>query len=195
MGAPGPFLPVHFFKNRPEMRGARPRLAAAGKHRELAQSLRTRDVSVGVQYEHWPNRADANNQGTGNSFGVALAVPLFLRHSHEGEIARAQADWYAARDVLDKVRAQVLTEAARARSDLDAARERLARFEAELLPQAEKSAASAEFAFRNGATGVMDLLDARRTLKAIQIDAVAARADHAKALAAFELSVGMLAGR
>ena len=145
---------------------------------------------MGVQYEHWPNRADANNQGTGNSFGVAFSVPLFVRHNNEGEIARAQANWYAARDQLERVLGQARSEAMRAAGDLAAARERLLRFENELIKEAERTAAAAEFAFRNGATGVMDLLDARRTLKAIQIDAANARGDHAKALAAFELTQG-----
>ncbi len=175
---------------RPDIRAAQARVAAADKARELAQSLRTRDVSVGVQVEHWPNRADANNQGTGNSVGVALSVPLFLRHSNEGEIARAQADWYAARDALERVQAQARSEVARAAGDLAAARERLTRFEAELLKEAERSAAAAEFAFRNGAIGVMDLLDARRTLKLIQLEAISARADLAKATAAWEVSIG-----
>ena len=178
-------------ESRPDMRAARARVAAADKARELAQSLRTRDVSVGLQYEHWPNRADANNQGTGNSFGVAFSVPLFLRHNNEGEIARAQADWYAARDFIDRVLAQARSEVSRASGDLAAARERLARFEGELVKEAERTANAAEFAFKNGAIGVMDLLDARRTLKAIQIDAANARADHAKALAAYTLSQGM----
>ena len=175
---------------RPDVRAARARVAAADKARELAQSLRTRDVSVGVQYEHWPNRADANNQGTGNSFGVAFSVPLFVRHNIEGEIARAQADWYAARDQLERVLGQARSEAMRAAGDLAAARERLFRFENELIKEAERTAAAAEFAFKNGATGVMDLLDARRTLKAIQIDAANARGDYAKALAAYALSGG-----
>lgn len=171
---------------RPDVRAAQARVAASDKARELAQSLRKRDVAVGLQYEHWPNQADFNNQGTGNSFGVAVSVPLFLRHNHEGEIARAQADWYAARDFLEKIRAQALVEVSKARGDLESARDRLVRFETELLPQAEKSAAAAEFAFRNGAIGVMDLLDARRTLKIILIDASTARADHAKARAAWQ---------
>ena len=173
---------------RPDVRAARARVAAADKARELAQSLRTRDVSVGLQYEHWPNRADANNQGTGNSFGVAFSVPLFLRHNNEGEIARAQADWYAARDALERVLGQARSETARAANDLAAARERLSRFENELLKEAERTATAAEFAFKNGATGVMDLLDSRRTLKAVQIDAANARADHAKARAAYALT-------
>lgn len=176
---------------RPDVRAARARVAAADKARELAQALRTRDVSVGLQYEHWPNRADANNQGTGNSFGVAFSVPLFVRHNNEGEIARAQADWYAVRDFLDRVLAQAKSEAARAAGDLASARERLARFEGELVKEAERTAAAAEFAFKNGAIGVMDLLDARRILKAIQIDAANARADHAKAWAAYTLSQGL----
>ena len=175
---------------RPDVRAARARVAAADKARELAQSLRTRDVSVGLQYEHWPNRADANNQGTGNSFGVAFSVPLFLRHNNEGEIARAQADWYAARDALERVLGVARGEALRSVSDLAAARERLMRFENELVKEAERAAAAAEFAFKNGAIGVMDLLDSRRILKAIQIDAANARGDHAKALAAFALSAG-----
>lgn len=73
-------------EGRADVRAARARVAAADKARALAQSPRTRDVSVGAQYEHWPNQADANNQGTGNSFGVALSIPLFLRHRYEGEV-------------------------------------------------------------------------------------------------------------
>ena len=182
-------------EGRADVRAARARVEAADKARALAQALRTRDVSVGAQYEHWPNQADANNQGTGNSFGVALSIPLFLRHRYEGEVARAQADWYLARDVLLQVRAQARSEVQRAVGELAAARERLLRFEGELLAEAARTASAAEFAFRNGAIGVMDLLDARRVLNSIQSDAANARADYAKALTAFDLGRGVLAGR
>ena len=182
-------------EGRADVRAARARVEAADKARALAQSLRTRDVSVGAQYEHWPNQADANNQGTGNSFGIALSIPLFLRHRYEGEVARAQADWYVARDVLDQVRAQARSEVLRAAGALAATRERLLRFENELLAEAARTASAAEFAFRNGAIGVMDLLDARRVLNSIQSDAANARADYAKALTAFDLGRGVLAYR
>jgi len=45
---------------------------------------------------------------------------------------------------------------------------------------------SAEFAYKQGAQSVMDLLDARRTYKATQIEAASARSDYATALAAWE---------
>lgn len=173
---------------RADVRAAAARLAAADRARELAQSLRTRDLTVSVQLEHYP-ASDANPGGSGNSVGVGVAVPLFLRHSNEGAIARAQADWYAARDFLEKVKGEARAELQRARGDLDAARERRLRIESELLPRALQSADAAEFAFRNGAIGVMDLLDARRTLKAIQIDASTARADFARALAVWQANV------
>ena len=79
---------------------------------------------------------------------------------------------------------------AKARSDVDAAAERLARYRDSMLAAAKKSADSAEFAYKNGAIGVMDLLDARRTLRAIQLDAAAAQADYAKSLAAWEAGLG-----
>ena len=102
---------------------------------------------------------------------------------------RAQADWYAARDAYDRTVALAKAEIARARADVAAARERRARIERDLLPQANRSAEAAEFAFRNGAIGALDLLDARRTLRAIQIEASAARAEHARALAALRAGV------
>ena len=174
-------------ERRPDVRAAATRVAAADRARDLARALRTRDVTVNVQFEHWPS-SDANPGGSGNSMGVGFSVPLFLRHANEGEIARAQADWYAARDALQQVRGVARAELLRVRGDLDAARERRARFEAELLPRAIQSSNAAEFAFRNGAIGVMDLLDARRILKAIQAEAAGARADFAKALAAWQAS-------
>ena len=40
----------------------------------------------------------------------------------------------------------------------------------------------------------MDLLDARRTLRAIQVEAAVARADLARALASWEAGLGLQAG-
>jgi cobalt-zinc-cadmium efflux system outer membrane protein len=173
---------------RPDVRAAMARVQAADRARDLAQALRTRDVTVGAQFEHYPVN-DTNQSGSGNSFGVGISVPLFLRHSYEGEIARAQADWYAARDQLERVKALAVTDIMRSRGDLEASRERLWRFENDLLPKAARGAEAAEFAFRNGAIGVMDLLDARRTLKALQLEAANARADHARARAAWRANI------
>jgi len=48
---------------------------------------------------------------------------------------------------------------------------------------------AAEFAFSRGAISVLEVLDARRTHRAVQLEALAARTDHAKALAAWRASL------
>lgn len=184
-------------EERPDVRAAKSRFEAAQNARELARSLRTRDVSVGASYDHYPvnpGYAQGSGAGTGSTFGVFVSVPLFARYYYEGEIKRAEVDYSVAMEALDKVRAQARTDIARAFSDLQAAAERLQRYDESLLVEAKRAADSAEFAYKNGAIGVMDLLDARRTLRAIQIDAAVARNDHSKALAAWQAGIGRLDG-
>lgn len=181
-------LDLGLIDRRPDVRAAQERVAAAESARELARRLRTRDVSVGAQFEHWPQN-ELNQQGTGNSFGIAISVPLFVRHAYEGEIRRAEVDLDAARDNLERIRALANGELSRAWADLNSASERVRRYNDSLIGEAKRSAAAAEFAYKNGALGIMDLLDARRILRATQIDAVTAQSDYGKALAAWESGI------
>ena len=84
------------------MQAAQARVVVADVARDLARSLKKRDVTVGVQLEH-----NLQNAPT-NSFGVGVSVPLFIRYEYEGEIARAEADLQQAREQMDRVVAQVL---------------------------------------------------------------------------------------
>jgi outer membrane protein, heavy metal efflux system len=169
---------------RPDVRAAKAHADAAWPARELAHSQRIRDVTIGVTYDHWPTNA-TNMQGTGNSYGFAVSVPLFLGNHFDGDIAKAEADWGAALDFVERTIAGARVDLARTRSDLDVARERVTRFDRELLVAAKRVADAQEFAYQRGAIGVLDLLDARRTLRSVQLDAASARADYAKALAAW----------
>ncbi|MBU1692140.1 MAG: TolC family protein [Gammaproteobacteria bacterium] len=164
---------------RPDVRAALNRVRAAEAARDLANSLKARDITVGLSFEHNPSGSTWAN----NSVGVSASVPLFVNYGYEGEIRRAEANLQVARDQLEQVRAMAWVDAARARSDLEAAAQRSKRYEEELLAEAERAARAAEFAYKQGALGLMDLLDARRIYKATLIDAVTASADYAKALA------------
>lgn len=172
---------------RADVRAARARVRAAEEGVRLALSLQTRDVTVGVQAEHYPQNG-ANGYGTGNSFGIAVQIPLYLRNTYQGEIRNAEAQLDSARDTLDKVRMAAKSELALARDEARVAAAALRRYDGELLPAALRSAEAAEYAFRNGAIGVMDVLDARRTRRATELEAASARADHARALAAWRLA-------
>jgi cobalt-zinc-cadmium efflux system outer membrane protein len=167
---------------RPDIVAARNRVAAAEAARELARALSTRDITVGVQGDHWPTSA-TNMQGTGNSFGATISIPLQVRHANEGELMRAMADVDTARLALARLEAQQESDRLLAEADYESAHERARRIEADLLPLAREVAKSAEFAYARGATSLLDLLDARRALRTVELDAAQSRADAAKAWA------------
>lgn len=168
---------------RADVAAARARLDAAHASRDLAVAGKTRDITVGVQYDHYPTSA-ANPQGTGNTFGVAVQIPLFVRYGMQGEIRGAESALDAAGETLDKVRQAARADIGQARARAGAASARVTRYEDEILPAAKKSLDAGEFAFAHGAMGVMDVLDVRRNWRAAQLDASAAHADLAKSLAA-----------
>lgn len=168
-------------EQRPDVRAAVDRLEAARKALELARAQQTRDVTVGLSAERHVMSA--------NTVGVNLSVPLFTNYRFEGEIARAQTEVAAAAVRLEQTRAQARQDMAQAQADLDAAMAQVQRFEGGLIKDAERAANNAEFAFRHGASGLIELLDARRTLLSTQIEAVAARTDFAKALAAWRAAM------
>ena len=172
---------------RPDVAAARLRLDAALAGRELARAIATRDLTLGLQADHWPT-SETNMQGTGISYTFSVSMPLQVRHANEGEAARAAADFDTAQAALARAQAAAQSEAVLADTDWRAARDRLQRVETEVRPLARDVAQAAEYAYTHGATGVLDLLDARRSLKAVELDEVQASSDAAKAWARREAS-------
>lgn len=174
---------LQIIDRRADVRAASARIEGALAGAKLAESLRTRDVAIGVQYEHFPQPPSNPN---GNSIGFSVQVPLFTRYYYEGEISTSLAALDAARIQYEQVKAAAETEINTAASAVISATERLRRHRDELLQAAETSARATEYAYQNGAVGVMDLLDARRTLRATRLDALTAQVDFSKALASWQ---------
>lgn len=168
---------------RPDIIAAKARVAAAEKLRDLAKSQQTRDVTLGAQYERFPGAIPSD------SIGFGISLPLFTGNDFSGDIQRAEVDRYAALDALDRARAIAGNDIRRAASDLAAAGDRVERYDSTLLDAAQRTAQAVEFAFQRGATSVLEVLDARRTLRAVRLEALAARTEYAKALAAWRASL------
>jgi cobalt-zinc-cadmium efflux system outer membrane protein len=79
---------------------------------------------------------------------------------------------------------------ARTRVATAAARQRLAADE--LAPAAQRVADAAEIAYRRGAISLLEVLEARRSLRAAQIERINAEADAAKAAAELDAASFML---
>ncbi len=168
-------------EQRPDVIAARERVAAAQANLQSALALRKADPTVGTTYDHFPGN------GATRMLALRISVPLNGWERFEGEIGRAQALEEQSQDLLQKTLLQ-------ARADLSAlvqawqtSAQRLKIFEDKILPQASRVAAQAETAYSKGGLTLTDLLDARRTLKTTQLEALAVRNEHAKALGAWQL--------
>ncbi|CAN7648614.1 TolC family protein [Cupriavidus necator] len=188
LDTPVPQVDPDTLQRRPDVTAAEARLAAAAAARDLARAGRVPDVTVGAQAEHYPVSA-TNTNGSGNSYGMFLTIPLYVRHRNGGEARRAEVDYYAALDERNRVLLEAGNEMERLRSQLEASRQSLRQMRDDVLPAAESVAGSAEFAYGKGATGVLDLLDARRALRQTRLDAVSAQGDYAKALSAYRAAL------
>jgi len=166
---------------RPDVLAAQQRLTQAQAALALAQAQRKTDVTVSVQFEHNPVVAN-------RLWGVGVAFPLGVDERQNGPVARALVAQADAQALLDKVRSNAQLERLQQSQALSTAQERLQRLESQLLPQAREALKAAEFAREQGALSLQDVLDARRSLHAAELDAASAHADAAKAWSALSLS-------
>ncbi|WP_293976127.1 TolC family protein [Sphingomonas sp.] len=163
---------------RPDVRAADARTDAARKNLDGAHALRYPDVTVGAQYE----RA-AGDLGVGSSVGVGFSVPIPVRNRYNGEVDAAGTALVQAEADARKTLATATAEIVIARRAVDEAGRRRKLFDEEEIPAARRAAGVAEFAYSNGATSLIELLDARRALRATELGAIDAHSDEAHAIA------------
>lgn len=165
---------------RPDVLAANARVDAADAARRSAQALRHRDITIGFGAERDPR------DQSGTTWNVSISVPLSGPRYHDGEIARAEADYDSAALEREKVRAEARAGTERARIALASSGERLRRYETDLAPAAQRALDGVEFAHARGAASLTDLLDARRAWREAQADLIAARSEYAIALAGWK---------
>ncbi|MFD1840716.1 TolC family protein [Paracidovorax cattleyae] len=167
-------------ETRADVRAALARAQAAQASLDGANALRKSDWTVGTSIDHFPGTSTRQVE-------LRLQMPLQWGYQYQGEIGRAQADYAKAQDALDNTRRLALLDLQRLRQTQESAARRAADYDQGVLPRARQVADSAELAYRKGAIALTDLLDAQRTLRATLLDALAARADYAKARGAWLL--------
>ncbi|MDF0379103.1 MULTISPECIES: TolC family protein [unclassified Methylophilus] len=167
---------------RPDVKAAEARMEQAQQTRKLAESLKVRDFTWSFAYQHFPGQEPGSAPDT---IGASLSIPLFTNYQYEGEAARAEVGYTSAIEARERVQAAAIAEMRQAKADLDAAIDKNRRFDQSILREAQNAADAAEFAYKHGAMNVMDLLDARRILRTLQLEAVSVKADYAKSLSAW----------
>ncbi len=167
--------------NRPDIRAAELSLEAAQKGVELAEAQRARDVTVGAQY---------SRTGGDNTIGVVVSAPLVTRRFANSAVAQATAAKFLAEAQLRLTRTQALTDVEKAFTAYNVSRERLRLFTGGALSTAADVRHIEEIAYRDGAKGLLDYLDAQRTYNQTQLNYNQARYDFLVSLYQLEFATG-----
>ena len=162
---------------RADVRAALQRVEAARAALDSAAAQKTRDITLGTSFDHYPGTSTRLLE-----FRAQMPLNGFLgSYNFQGEIAKAQAQLLLAEDTLEKTRRGAAADVQRLQQDRLGAAARVLSYDTTILPRARKVAELAELAYSKGAMSLTELIDARRTLRTILIEALNARTDHAKA--------------
>jgi outer membrane protein TolC len=169
---------------RPEVLAAGARVKGSRAALELARrEAAWPDFGLGVDYWQIPGERDA----WGGMFSVNL--PWFTG-KRSTEVRRREHLLRADEAALEGARTRALFEARDAALRVDAARKSLRLFEGEILPKSAQSVEVSRAGYSNAAASFLDLLDAERSRREVQLQHVRALAALGAALADLERAVG-----
>ncbi len=117
------------------------------------------DLTYGTEY-----RRQQGVNGTSNSMGVFLSVPLAVNNKNQGEIARVQAEQRLYARQLEALAANAKNEVTGAYEAFVSARELVESIERDLLDSAKQARDTAGYVYRAGASSLLEFLDAQRAL-------------------------------
>jgi cobalt-zinc-cadmium efflux system outer membrane protein len=170
----------HWVNARPDVQAFQLRTQAAQALLENAKALAKIDPTLGLSVD--------TNPGTNKKLTeLRVQFPLQISSTYDGEIGRATAQYAQAQTQYEQAKLNAEAEWQAMREAYSATMVRHKIYLQEILPRAQKVAAQAELAYAKGAIPLVDLLDARRTLKASFIEALEVQADHAKTYTALQI--------
>ena len=165
---------------------------------ELARANAKVDVTISAGWIHTGPSLVADDHvqplfslgQSANAVGTGISFPLPIFDRNQGEIARTRAEVTRTQAAADAVRAQVINDVETAWVALAASRERVELYEHSYLKASHDSRDIAEFAYRKGATSILDLLDAERTDRATRLAYRQSLADYVTHLEQLDAAVG-----
>jgi cobalt-zinc-cadmium efflux system outer membrane protein len=172
---------------RPDVRAARALVQSAAADQRLQTALATPDLAV--SFEYWM-------QQTIPMYGASVSVPLPRFNRNQGEREKARVRLEQARLALDATERAVRADVQRALDAVTSRRATLTRFERDdqdgILRRAATAKTTAEFAYRSGATSLLELLDVERSYDDIRRAYVDAMAQYNRSVARLDEAIGRM---
>jgi len=185
---PGPAQPLRRDALLSRLLSANPQLRALRAEADRSRALATR-ASRGVFPDldlslFRTQEIDKDSRG----IGLSLRVPLW--NANRGEIARSRAEAEITSAVADRTRIDFTARLEESVRALETASDHVRSLAAEILPAAEKSLRLSRLLYEEGETSLLDLLDAQRTFRETQREAIQARLHLALAASDLQQLVG-----
>jgi len=176
------------FRNRPDLRSAEILKKKTDADIRLAIANSYTDVSLALGYHHTePGIPSSINPlfpagSQENSVGFGFTFPIRIFDRNQGEIARTRAE---------ALRNQVGSEVEIGYSAFRTSLDRVRLYEDIYLNRAKESREIAQLAYRRGATSILDLLEAERTYRGVQLAYRQALANYLTNLYQLSAAVGI----
>ncbi|HXG83899.1 MAG TPA: TolC family protein [Pyrinomonadaceae bacterium] len=171
-----PQLKQTALENRPEIEVARAEINRAVAAFRLERARRKGEIVPYTGYK---------KVGVDNTVLVGVSVPLPFGNRNQGEIARAKAEQRIAENVLLQTRNRTLAEVETAFLAYETAKELVKIYEMSVVEQADESLNIMLLSYREGATDLVNLLDAQRTRNEV-------RSNYYRSVSAYYLSLFQL---
>jgi cobalt-zinc-cadmium efflux system outer membrane protein len=170
---------------RPDIEAARLDQARSQSELRLQLAQGKVDYTVGAEY-----RRQQGINGTGNSVGFFVSVPLPVFNKNQGEIARVQAEETQLQKQIDALQSQVSGEVAGAYREYETARQLIDDIERDLLGLSQEARTTTTYVYQAGAGSLLDVLDAQRAFNDTMSTYYDAQADYRRAVSRLASVVG-----
>jgi cobalt-zinc-cadmium efflux system outer membrane protein len=167
---------------RPELARAQANVTVAQADVEAARAARRPDLTVQARQEEWA--------GSGG-IGLGVSLPLVDWGSGTAERRRAEAVVRAQDKRVEAARLAIRQDVATALIAVRGAESQLRTLREQVLQPAEQLAAMAHLGYQEGALNYLEVLEARRTVRAVQVEYLATLGEYHKALAQLTWAVGV----
>jgi cobalt-zinc-cadmium efflux system outer membrane protein len=169
-----------WISGRPDVLAYQWRVQASQALLENAKALGKIDPTIGMSVDSNPSTHKRLTE-------LRVQFPLQMKSTYDGEIGRASAQYFQAQTLLEQAKLNAEAEWQSMREAYATSMARHTIYAQDILPRAQKVLAQAELAYAKGAIPLVDLLDARRTLKTSLLEALEVQAEHAKTFTALQL--------
>jgi len=171
---------------------------ALSQRAEIAQALGQLEVSRGeIDVARAARRPDVAIQARQEEFrgpaglGLGVSLPLLDWGALKGDVTRAQAALRAEEQRLETTRNAIKLEVAAAAAQIRSTEAQIREYQERILAQTEQLAQMSLTGYREGATSYLEVLEARRTLRAVHLDYYSLLAEHLKAIARLDWAAGV----